>query len=473
MSACSISVIIPVYNGAATLRDTLTALKESTRQPDEIIVVDDGSTDGSAQIAADFKVTVLSTRGRCGPAAARSLGAEIANGEVLFFLDADVCVHTGTAEDPGTVARIARIFENRPDVDAVFGSYDTRPAAPNFVSQWKNLSHHFVHQHGHPDAQTFWAGCGAIRKPVFQAVGGFDHSYRGATIEDIELGYRLRQGGFRVLLDPAILCTHSKRWTAWSSWKTDLLYRGIPWTRLILRTGIVPNDLNVSINQRVSTALAWMMVFAFGLAAFRLPASSLVGMLLFVLILLHAWWMEPPAAGARVFRWLGPLLAVTVAFSLAIAFGLALFALCLLFGVGLAVFFRRRPGNVRSRLEDFCYSAYFGILLAALILDLPREPEILIAAVLALLLLGLNQTYYAFFAKERGVAFLMAALPFQFFYHFTNGISLLVGVAITFRENPARFLRRSVPVSASTQSEPSVELLEGATSAINRRSPID
>src|SRR5690606_15349386 len=107
---------------------------------------------------------------------------------------------------------------------AVFGSYDTRPAAPNFVSQWKNLSHHFVHQHGHPNAQTFWAGCGAIRKPVFQAVGGFDQSYRGATIEDIELGYRLRQSGFRVLLDPAVLCTHSKRWTAWSSWKTDLLY---------------------------------------------------------------------------------------------------------------------------------------------------------------------------------------------------------------------------------------------------------
>src|SRR5690606_7770040 len=142
-----------------------------------------------------FNVTVLSTRGRCGPAAARSLGAEIANGEVLFFLDADVCIHPGTAENPGTVARIAAVFEGRPDVDAVFGSYDTRPAAPNFVSQWKNLSHHFVHQHGHPDAQTFWAGCGAIRKPVFQAVGGFDQSYRGATIEDIELGYRLRQSG--------------------------------------------------------------------------------------------------------------------------------------------------------------------------------------------------------------------------------------------------------------------------------------
>lgn len=471
MNACSISVVIPVYNGAATLSDTLIALKKSTRQPDEIIVVDDGSADASPRIAAAFGATLLSTRGRCGPAAARSLGAEKAAGDVILFVDSDVCVHPGTSENPGTVARIASLFEERPDVDAVFGSYDARPTSPNFVSQWKNLSHHFVHQHGHADAQTFWAGCGGIRKIVFQSAGGFDQSYRGATIEDIELGYRLRQLGFHVLLDPTILCTHSKRWSAWSAWKTDLLYRGIPWTRLILRTGIVPNDLNVSINQRISTVLAWMMMLAFAFAAFRLPVASLAGMLLFVLILLHAWWMEPPAAGAKVFRWLGPLIVVAVALTLAISNGLALFAFCLLLGIVLAVFFRRRPGNVRSRLEDFCYSAYFGTLLAALVLDLPHEPELLIAAVLALLLLGLNQSYYAFFAKERGVAFLMATLPFQFVYHFMNGISLLAGAVISFRESPKRFLRRGGHVFKTAKGETPVEPL--ANPALHRRVSTD
>lgn len=471
LNALAISVVIPVYNGAATLRATLRALQESTRRPDQILVVDDGSTDDSARIAATFGVTVLSTRGRCGPAAARGLGAEEATGDVLLFLDADVCVHPGTADSPGTVAQIGRLLEDRSDVDAVFGSYDTRPTAPNFVSQWKNLSHHFVHQHGAADAQTFWAGCGAIRKTVFRGIGGFDHSYRGATIEDIELGYRLRQRGFRVLLDPSILCTHAKRWTAWTAWKTDLLYRGIPWTRLILRTGIVPNDLNVSISQRVSTALAWMMVLAFALAAIRLPAASLVGMLLFVMILLHAWWMEPPAAGAKVLRWIGPFLAVAVALGLAMAFGLLLFAICLALGVVLAVLFRRRPDNIRTRHEDFCYAVYFGALLAALILDLPREPEILIAALLALLLLGINQAYYAFFAWERGVAFLMAALPFQFLYHFTNGISFLAGVAITFRENRGRLLRRGVPAPTVVNPETAVESLERP--ALSRRLGID
>ncbi|MCL4783831.1 MAG: glycosyltransferase family 2 protein [Bryobacterales bacterium] len=163
MNALSVSVIVPVYNGAATLGDTLRSLRDSSCRPGQIIVVDDGSTDASARIAEEFGVTVLSTRGRCGPAVARGIGAEEATGTVLLFLDSDVCVHPGTPEREGTIARIVRVLGERPEVDAVFGSYDTRPTAPNFVSQWKNLSHHFVHQHGAAEAQTFWAGCGAIR----------------------------------------------------------------------------------------------------------------------------------------------------------------------------------------------------------------------------------------------------------------------------------------------------------------------
>lgn len=450
MNASSISVIIPVYNGAITLADTLRALKQSATQPGEIIVVDDGSTDGSAQLAESFNVTVLSTSGRLGPAAARGLGAAQAAGEVLMFLDADVRVHPGGEGDPGTVARIARVFEERSDIDAVFGSYDTHPSARNFVSQWKNLSHHFFHQHGRAEAQTFWAGCSGIRKSVFLAAGGYDARYRGATIEDIELGYRLHRLGFRVLLDPAILCTHSKHWTAWGALKTDLLYRGIPWSRLILRTGIIPDDLNVSIRQRISTAVAWLMVLAFALAAVRLPVASLVGMLLFVLMLLHAWWMEPPADGARVVRWMGPMAAVFSALALAAANGLALFTLCLAAGIVLAAVFRRHPENRRSHWEDLFYSGYFGMLLAALILDLPHDFEILAAAVLALVLVALNESYYRFFVKERGVAFFMAVLPFQFLYHFMNGVSLLAGMVLSIQENPgALFHRRPRPQAAA------------------------
>ena len=57
------------------------------------------------------------------------------------------------------------------------------------VSQYRNLLHHFVHQHGHAEASTFWAGCGAIRRAAFDAVGGFDAArFPRPSIEDIELG---------------------------------------------------------------------------------------------------------------------------------------------------------------------------------------------------------------------------------------------------------------------------------------------
>lgn len=437
-----LSVIIPVLNGEATIAELLRSLHASSRTPDEIIVVDDGSTDRSAAIAASLGATVLATPGRCGPATARGIGAREARGDLLVFLDADVFVHPGSNRHPGTIALLERALSEDSSLHAVFGSYDTSPREPNFVSQWKNLSHHFVHQKGHPEAQTFWAGCGAIRKDTFLAVGGFDLRYRGATIEDIELGYRLRERGYRIRLDPSILCTHAKRWTAWSAWKTDLLYRGIPWTRLILRTGIVPNDLNVSIAQRASLLLAWLMVAAFASAAITLPAASLAGMLLFVLAQLQAWWTEPATLGRKGLRWATPFALTAAALFVAVTFGLPLFAVSLVLGLVLAFFFRRRPANLRSRLEDACYLFYSGFTLLALAVDLPPDPEILAAGILALALLGLNQDYYAFLARERGIAFVMAAVPFQLVYHLTNGISLLAGAILTFRESPALLLRR-------------------------------
>ena len=86
----SISVIVPVYNGGDTLAACLQALQNQTRLPDEIIVVDDGSTDDSAEIADRFGLKVLRQR-NAGPAAARNLGAQRAQGQLLLFTDADCC----------------------------------------------------------------------------------------------------------------------------------------------------------------------------------------------------------------------------------------------------------------------------------------------------------------------------------------------------------------------------------------------
>jgi GT2 family glycosyltransferase len=249
-STVNISVIVPVFNGGAQLSKCLEALVASRKPDVEIIVVDDASTDHSSTLAAGMGVSVVHLARNSGPAAARNAGALVARGDILFFVDADVVVA------PDAVGRVARIFADRPDVAAVFGSYDDHPAGAGLVSQYRNLLHHFVHQHSNVEASTFWAGCGAIRRSIFMDLSGFDaERFRYPSIEDIELGVRMRRAGFRVLLDKGLQGTHLKRWTLRSVVKTDITRRAIPWTRLILEMGSTPDDLNLKRSQRASAAL--------------------------------------------------------------------------------------------------------------------------------------------------------------------------------------------------------------------------
>jgi GT2 family glycosyltransferase len=281
----TVSVIIPVYNTAAFLRLCLEAVAASDYRSYECIVVNDGSTDGSRTIAADFPMPVRIVdiaAGPCGPAYARNRGAEAARGAILFFLDADIVL------SPGALRRASDLFQERSDVTAVFGSYDSRPAAAGVVSRYRNLLHHFVHQNGNREASTFWAGCGAIRRSVFQQIGGFDEKrFWRPSIEDIELGYRLRQSGYRIVLDKGLQGTHLKSWNLYSLIQTDVACRAIPWSQLILDTHRAPDDLNLKFAQRLSVTLAGL---AFAFLALSLVRSEclLLSLLAFLgLVLLN------------------------------------------------------------------------------------------------------------------------------------------------------------------------------------------
>jgi hypothetical protein len=212
-------------------------------------VVDDGSTDGAAKYAEEFGAKVLHVGSRRGPANGRNIGAMTATGDIILFLDADVCVHQDT------IPRIRQRLEEDPDLGAVFGSYDSEPDAPGLVSQFRNLLHCFVHQTSSRRASTFWAGCGAMRRQVFLDNQGFDISYSVPCIEDIELGTRLVNKGVKIALDPAIQVKHLKRWTLPGMVITDICQRGIPWTQHILASHKIPNDLNLRLGSRASVFL--------------------------------------------------------------------------------------------------------------------------------------------------------------------------------------------------------------------------
>ena len=266
--APTLSVIVPVHDAEHLLGDTLGALARSElgRARWELIVVDDGSRDASPDVASEYADSVVRLQGRArGPAFARNRGAERARGDVLVFVDSDVRIA------PDALGRIAQIFGVDPGLGAAFGSYDDQPPAPGLVSRYRNLLHHYHHHRGAGDAETFWAGLGAVRATVFREVGGFDEvRYARPQIEDIELGRRIRRAGHRILLDPTIQGAHLKRWTLPQVVRTDLFHRGIPWTRLILAEGAGGDTLNVQPKEKLCVGLVGASLVAFAAAGLTL-----------------------------------------------------------------------------------------------------------------------------------------------------------------------------------------------------------
>ena len=250
-----ITVIVPFCNAASTLGACLEAIRSASPPFDEVIAVDDGSVDNCVEICAQKQVRVLRMETRSGPAAARNRGARAADGDLLCFLDADVVTEPDNAE------KIARCFQADSELAAVFGSYDTSPGDPRFVSQYRNLLHHVVHQHANVEARTFWAGCGAVRRDVFLEIGGFDaQRYPEPSVEDIEFGLRLHRRGHRIRLEKSLQVKHLKSWRLFPMLRTDIRCRAWPWSLLILERGDEVSDLNVDQAGRWSGALVCLAV---------------------------------------------------------------------------------------------------------------------------------------------------------------------------------------------------------------------
>jgi len=253
-----VSVVIPNYNGGDLLRRCLAALRASELSSGsrlhEIVVVDDASTDSSAEVALEFGATLYKLSSNVGPARARNHGAERATGDVLWFLDADV------EAAPESVGLVLRYFTEYPDYAAAIGSYDDDPSEKNACSQFKNLFHHFVHQHAGATVSSFWTGCGVIRADVFRAIGGFDATYwTRPSVEDIHLGYLLGRHGHAIHMLKDLQVKHNKRWSFVNLVKTDVFQRAVPWTAMLLHNrGKGSAELNLGWQARTSVVAVYL-----------------------------------------------------------------------------------------------------------------------------------------------------------------------------------------------------------------------
>jgi glycosyltransferase involved in cell wall biosynthesis len=190
MTAAGVSVVIPVFNGERYLAEALSSVAGQTCPPQEIIVIDDGSRDGSAAIAKAFPGVRCVAQDHRGQSAARNRGAEAARGEYLAFLDADDL----WVEDK--LERQQTVLSHNPEVDVVFGwaePFIDRPsvggAPPRGVA---------------PPMPAPLPGAMLIRRAAFMRIGGYRTDWRVAEVVEwyaraIDAGLAMR------MLDAVVL----------------------------------------------------------------------------------------------------------------------------------------------------------------------------------------------------------------------------------------------------------------------------
>jgi GT2 family glycosyltransferase len=267
-----VSVVIPVYNAEATLKECLVRVYESRFRDFEVIVVDDGCTDQSPAIAAEFPVRIVPTSGRVGPAAARNLGARMATGEVLFFIDSDVMVR------PDSLALLAESFEAG-DVDGLCGVQAAQMRYTNLASQYKNLWMRWTYLRQTGDVPLFYTTAAGIRREAFLRVGGFDQGYATPNVEDTAFGQKLARLGVRVRVHPDLEVEHVKAYSIRAMLRTDFM-RAVSLTRLKLRHpgDLAQNNTSVPSSYVASVPVACVAVLAAGAGlAFGLPVVTAVG----------------------------------------------------------------------------------------------------------------------------------------------------------------------------------------------------
>lgn len=196
-----VSIIIPTYNSIHTLKYTLQSClnQDYPENKLEIIVVDDGSTDGTRKVVLEFPVKYIHQNNR-GPASARNRGWMAAQGEIVCFTDSDCIPHRMW------VQTLMKGFTND-DIGAVAGSYGI---ANNNIILANCIHEEIMERHGRMPNEVcaFGSYNVAIKRDILKKIGGFNENYRIASGEDNDLSYRILKAGYKICFARYALVAH-------------------------------------------------------------------------------------------------------------------------------------------------------------------------------------------------------------------------------------------------------------------------
>jgi GT2 family glycosyltransferase len=204
----SISVVVITLNEGARLRETVEGLRSTLPRDAELVIVDDGSTDGSTEfLAAPDEPAILLRSTGLGTARARNWGARQSHGEFIVFADAHVKLPAGWWEPMVELLKRQLVGAVAPMVsdfaDSRASGYGLRLAGPDLTAEW------LPSQGLKPYPVPLLPGCClAMRREVFQAVGGFDDGLLRWGGMEHELGLRLWLLGYELWLTPEVECAH-------------------------------------------------------------------------------------------------------------------------------------------------------------------------------------------------------------------------------------------------------------------------